>query len=88
VFENGPLVPEGMAAGPLPNEEPAITDTLPWHRRILASLTMYDELSAACTPEEFGSVHTRLQKEWKLNGAFVSRFPIMFLISQLISYSI
>ena len=88
VSEDGPLVPEGITASSQPNEESAITATLSWDRGIFASLTMYDELSAARIPEEFGLVRTRLQQEWTFNRSFVSQFTIMFLNSQLINYSI
>ena len=49
-----------------------------WIRRALESLTMYGELSAALIPEEFALVRMRFQREWTFNGAFVSRFVIMF----------
>jgi hypothetical protein len=81
---DGPSIRGGMTARPQPNEEPAITATLPWHSRTLASLTVYGELFAARTPEEFALVHTRLQQEWSFNGGFVSLFTIMLLNSQLI----
>jgi hypothetical protein len=67
-----PLIREGMTARQQPNEEPAISAALPWHSRTLVSLTVYGELLAACTPEEFATVHTRLQQEWTFNGGFVS----------------
>jgi len=76
-----------MVARPQPNEEPAVTATLPWHSKTLASLTVYGELFAAHTPEEFASVHTRLQQEWTFNGGFVSQFTINLLNSQLIRSS-
>jgi hypothetical protein len=49
-----------------------------WNRRAFESLTMYGELSAAHIPEEFALVRMRCQREWAFNGAFVSRFIIMF----------
>lgn len=87
VSEDGLPFPGGITAGPQPNEEPAITAT-PWHSRTFASLTMYDELSAARVAEDFCSVRMRLQQEWVFNGGFVSGFTTMFLDSQLINYSI
>jgi hypothetical protein len=85
---DGPSIRGGMTALPQPNEEPAITATLPWHSKTLASLTVYGELFAARTPGEFAIVHTRLQQEWTFNGGFVSLFTIMLLNSQLIRSSI
>jgi len=85
---DGPSIREGMTPRPQPNEEPAITATLPWHGRTLASITVYGELFSARTTEEFASVHTRLQQEWTFNGSFVSLFTIMLLNSQLIRSSI
>ena len=87
VSEDGPVC-EGTTAGPPPNEGPVIMPEAapPLHRRALASLTMHDELSAARIPEEFGSVHMRLQQEWTFNGNFVSKFTILSLNSQLINY--
>jgi hypothetical protein len=76
---DGPSIRGGMTARPQPNEEPAITATLPWHIRVLASVTVYGELFAACTAEEFALVHTRLQQEWTFNGGFVSFFTTMLL---------
>ena len=87
VSNDRPSIHGGMTARPQPNEESAITATLPWHGRTLASLTVYGELFAACTPEEFALVHTRLQQEWTFNGGFVSLFTIMVLNSQLIRSS-
>jgi hypothetical protein len=84
---DGPSIRGGMTARPQPNEEPAITATLPWYSRTLASLTVYGELLAACTPVQFALVHTRLQQEWTFNGGFVSLFTIMWLDSQLIRSS-
>jgi hypothetical protein len=43
---------------------------------VLESLTMYGELSAARTPEEFALVRSRFQREWTFNGGFVSRFTV------------
>jgi hypothetical protein len=82
-----PSIRGGTAARPQPNEEPAVTANLPWHSRTLASVTVYGELFAARTPEEFASVHTRLQQEWTFNGGFVSQFTINLLNSQLIRSS-
>jgi hypothetical protein len=81
VFGEGP---EGMVIPPPANEEPATT--LPWHSRILASFTMYGELSVAHTPEEFALVRTRLQQEWTFDRDFVSQISIRFLNSRLIHY--
>jgi hypothetical protein len=88
MFNDGPSIRGEMTARPQPNEEPAITATLPWHSNILASLTVYGELFAARTPGEFAIVHTRLQQEWTFNGGFVGLFTIMLLNSQLIRSSI
>ena len=87
ISNDGPSIRGGMTARPQPNEEPAITP--PWHRktRTLASLTVYGELFAARTPEEFALVHARLQQEWTFNGGFVRLFTIMLLHSQLIRSS-
>ena len=82
-----PSIHGGMTARPQPNEEPAITATLPWYSRILASVTVYGDLFAVRTPEEFALVHTRLQQEWIFNGGFVSLFTIILLNSQLIRSS-
>ena len=46
--------------------------TLVWYRKTLAFLTLYDELSAARTPERFAAVRVRLQQEWIFNAGFVS----------------
>ena len=81
VSDDDPRVCEGVAAFPLPNEEPAVTAPLPRHWRILAFLTMYYELSVACTPEDFAFVRTRLQHEWTFDGGFVSRFTIILTSS-------
>jgi hypothetical protein len=78
---DGPTIRGGIAARPESNEESAITVTLPWHGRTLASLTVYGELHAARAPEEFALVHTRLQQEWTFNGGFVSLFTIRLLNS-------
>ena len=63
----------------LNNESPAspVLDRA-WNIRALESLTMYRELSAAHIPEEFELVRLRFQRELTFNGAFVSRFTIMF----------
>jgi len=79
VSDEGPPTCEGMAIYPGPNEEPSTASLLPWQSKILASFTMYGELSVACTSEEFAFVHTRLQREWTFNGGFVSPFTIMLL---------
>jgi len=84
VFDDGS---EGTAISPQPNEELAVTTTLPWYGRILTFFTMYGELSVALTPKEFGLVRARLQQEWAFDGGFVSWFTIMFVSSQLISHS-
>ena len=87
--DDGSPASEGMAAYPRPNEEPAISVSIPWQSRILASLTMYGELSDACTPEGFAFVRTRLEREWTFNGTFVSPFTIIFFFTfQLIRGSI
>ena len=49
-----------------------------WNRRVLESLTMYRELSTACTPEEFVPVRLRFEREWTFNGGFVSQFTVTF----------
>jgi len=63
---------KGTVISPQPNEEPAVTTTLPWYSRTLAFFTMYGELSDALTPKEIGLVHARLQQEWLFDGGFVS----------------
>jgi len=73
---------EGTAIPPQPNEEPGVTTTSPWYMRILAVFTTYGDLAVANTPEEFGLVHTRLQKEWTFEGSFVSLFAIIFVGSR------
>ena len=78
---------EETIISPQLNEEPAVTTTLPWYSKTLAFFTMYDELSDALTPKEFGLVRARLQQEWTFDGGFVSWFTIMFVSSQLISHS-
>jgi len=78
---DGPSIHGGMTAHPQSNEELAITATLPWYSRTLASLTVYGELLAARTSEEFVLVHTTLQQEWTFNGGFVSLFTIMLRLS-------
>jgi hypothetical protein len=83
----GPSIHGEMTARPQPNEGPAITATLPWYSKTLASLTVYGELFAARTPGEFAIVHTRLQQEWIFNGGFVSLFTILLLNSHLIRSS-
>jgi len=77
VSDGLPVHGEGPIGSPS-SEEPTIT-TLPWYSRTLASLTLYDELSNACTPDEFATVRTRLEKEWSFNGGFVSRSKIVLL---------
>ena len=79
ISNGGPSIRGGMTAHPQPNEEPAITATLPWYSKTLASLTVYGELFAARTPGEFAIVHTRLQQEWTFNGGFVSLFTLCCL---------
>ena len=49
-----------------------VTAALVWYRKTLAFLTLYDELSAARTPERFAAVRVRLQQEWIFNAGFVS----------------
>ena len=78
VSNDGPSIRGGMAACSQPDEEPAISVTLPWYSRTLASVTVYGELLAARTLEEFALVHTRLQQEWTFNGGFVSLFTVMY----------
>jgi len=51
-----------------------------WHRRALESLTVYRELTTACSPEEFAPVRLRFQRELAFNGGFVSRFTITFYL--------
>ena len=48
-----------------------------WNR-VLESLTMYRELSAARIPEEFVPLRMRFQQELTFDGGIVSRFTIMF----------
>ena len=69
-----------MTTFPQPNEEQIHIAALPWHRIAFESLTMYGELSAARTPEEFAAVRLRFQTEWTFNGGFVSRFTMMFCL--------
>jgi hypothetical protein len=69
---------EGMSTVSLPNGEQIDIATLPWYRMALESLTMYGQLSAARSPEEFAPVRLRFQQEWTFNGGFVSRSTIMF----------
>jgi hypothetical protein len=76
-----PSIRGEITARPQPNEEPDITATLPWHSKTLASLTVYGELFATCTPGEFAIVHRRLQQEWTFNGGFVSLFTLCCLTS-------
>ena len=74
---------EGANAAHLQGKEPIVNATSPWHTMalaMLASLTMYGELSAAHVPEDFVPVRTRLQHEWTFNAGFVSRFTIYLLI--------
>jgi len=63
---------EETTISPQPNEEPAVTTTLPWYSETLAFFTLYGELSVALTPKEFGLVRARLQQEWTFDGGFVS----------------
>jgi len=73
VSDDEPVVRgEGMTGGLQSNKEPAIIATLSWQSRTLAFFTMYGELSAAFTPEEFALVRIRLEQEWKFGGGFVS----------------
>ena len=55
-----------------------------WWRKALAFFTLYDELSAARTLEEFLAVRVRLQREWIFNAGFVSRFCLFFFFFLLI----
>jgi len=81
--DNGPPVRAvGMISASRPSEEPA--DIAPWHTRALATLTMYSELCAARTREDFARMRTRLQLEWAFDGGVVSRFTILFFDSLLI----
>jgi len=59
-------------------KELIITAALVWWRKALAFLTLYDEISAARTPEGFAAVRVRLQQEWIFNAGFVSRFFLLF----------
>jgi hypothetical protein len=75
VSDGGPPVcAEGMTADPRPSEEPAVIGILLWHKRTLAYFTMYSELCAARTPEDFARVHMSFRREWAFDGGFVSRF--------------
>jgi hypothetical protein len=69
---------EGMSIVSLPNGEQIDIASLPWHSWALESFTMYRELSAARSPEEFAPVRLRFQWEWTFNGGFVSRSTIIF----------
>jgi len=55
-------------------KELIVTTALVWYRKTLAFLTLYDEISAARTPEGFAAVRVKLQQEWIFNAGFVSRF--------------
>jgi hypothetical protein len=70
---------EEMSTVSLPNGEQIDIASLPWHSWALESFTMYRELSAARSPEEFARVRLRFQREWTFNGGFVSRSTIIFL---------
>lgn len=78
VSDNGHSIREGTTTARQSNEDlNAVTATLPWYRRALASLTMYGELSVAHVPEEFAPLRTRFQQEWSFAIGFVSRFTIV-----------
>ena len=62
-------------------KELIVTAALVWWRKALAFLTLYDELSAARTPEGFAAVRVRLQQEWIFNAGFVSQFTIVFFLT-------
>jgi len=64
-----------------------ITAAIVWYRTTLAFLTLYDEISAARTPEGFAAVRVKFQQEWVFNAGFVSRV-FLFLDSPLVSYLI
>jgi len=68
---------EGVASVSRSNQGLTVTTTLPWHRRALASCTMYGELSTAYAQEEFAPVRIRFQQEWIFDAGFVSRFIIV-----------
>ena len=63
----------------LENDSPTspVSDSA-WNIRALESLTMYGELAAARSPEEFAPVHLKFQREWTFNGGFVSWFTVTF----------
>jgi hypothetical protein len=72
VSDDDPVVRgSGMTGGLRSNKESAIVATLSWLSRTLAFFTMYGELSAALTPEEFALVRMRLEQEWTFGGGFV-----------------
>jgi len=78
VSDDGPPVheePEGTTTAGQLNES-IVTAKLPWDRRALACLTLYSELYAAHTPEEFASVRMRFRQEWTFAIGVVSRFTV------------
>lgn len=79
-----PVNAERTISGSLPNEEPSTTTNTTLAGRTLSSFTFYGELSVGSTPEQFASVHARLQQEWSFNGGFVRRFTTALLDFQLI----
>jgi len=58
-------------------KELIVTATLVWYGKTLSFLTLYEEISAARTPERFAAVRARLQQEWVFNAGFVSQFTIV-----------
>jgi len=76
------VTPVHREAAPPPNEDATDATSLPWYRRTLEFLTVYNEL---CT-EDFAPVRTKLQQEWTFDGGFVRRFTIVFLDSLLMHY--
>ena len=88
VVNSSPSVSDGRSPSPVRGGE--LTGTVPWHIRALAFFTMYSELCAANTPEDFAQVCTSCQREWSFDGSFVSQFAIIFfkLDSQLIHHQL
>lgn len=86
-MSDDPPVRGERMTGSLPNEAQTTTNNPALVRRTLSFFTLYDELSAACTQEEFVPVRVRLQQEWSFNGGLVSQFTAVLLDSELIYHS-
>ena len=67
--------PEGTTTAGQLNEF-IVTAKLSWYRRALASLTLYSELYAARTSEEFASVRMRFRQEWTFAIGVVRRSTV------------